>query len=398
MRAFTILRILALLFMVAPQAAQACTSAIISADMNPYGRPLLWKHRDTSTTDNKVEYIPARNGDYSYVALFNAKDKSLEQAWMGMNDVGFAIMNTASYNIKDDKVANSKMDREGYLMTKALKKCKTVEDFARLLETLPRPMGVEANFGVIDAGGNGAFFETNNHSYKRYDLKDAENGVLVRTNYSHSGRKGEGYGYVREANAEHLLAPYIAEKAVTAEVLTEVVSRSFYRDKEKRDFSGDLLVVDDDFIPRYKSTATIVIEGCVPVENMELLKSGDMTDEYIMWTGIGYPPCAEIIPVYCSPEGVASELRGLAPNGHSALGDKVKARRNEVFVTKKGDKRKYVDMRKLFNEEGTGYVQVLTKKNRETYRQHRKPPKASAKSPLEANEMSALEAQRSKSE
>ena len=357
--------------MIIPQHGRACTSAIISAEMNPSGRPLLWKHRDTSTTDNKVEYVPAANGEYAYVALFNAKDKKLEQAWMGMNDVGFAIMNTASYNLKDDKVAKSKMDREGYVMTKALKKCKTVDDFAKLLETLPRPMGVEANFGVIDAAGNGAYFETNNHSYRKYDLKDAENGVLVRTNYSHSGRKGVGYGYVREANAEHLLAPYIEEKSVTPEVLTEVLSRSFYRDKEGRDFSEEDMVIDDDFIPRYKSTATIVIEGCRPVENPDDIQPRSLLGDYIMWTGIGYPPCSEIVPVYCSAEGVADELRGLSHNGHSELGDKVKARRDEVFAIKKGDKNKYVRMRKLFNDEGTGYVQVLTRKNNETYREAR---------------------------
>ena len=340
--------------------------------MNPYGRPLLWKNRDTSTTDNKVEYVAGKNGDHSYVALFNAKDKNLEQAWMGMNDVGFAVMNTASYNLKDDKVSKKLMDREGYVMTKALKKCKTVDDFATLLETLPRPMGVEANFGVIDASGNGAYFETNNHSYKRYDLKDAENGVLVRTNYSHSGRKGEGYGFVREANAEHLLAPYIATKSITPEVLTEVLSHSFYRDREKRDFSGDKMVIDDEFIPRYKSTATVVIEGCIPVDDIASVCPGDLSDEYIMWTGIGYPPCSEILPVYCYAEGgVPDELRGLAPNGHSSLGDKVKARRDDVFTLRKGDKNKYVDMGKLFNDEGTGYVQILAPRNKEAYREAR---------------------------
>ena len=363
--------IVALVTLMAPETARSCTSAIISAEMNPYGRPLLWKHRDTSTTDNKVEYIPAKNGDHAYVALFNAKDKDLEQAWMGMNDVGFAIMNTASYNIKDDKVGKSKMEREGYVMTKALKSCKTLDDFARLLETLPRPLGVEANFGVIDASGNGAYFETNNHSYIKYDLREAENGVLVRTNYSHSGRKGEGYGYVREANAEHLLAPYIAEKSVTAEVLTEELSRSFYRDTEKRDYSTEAMVADNDFIPRYKSTATIVIEGCRPVENIDEVSPGDLTDEYVMWTGIGYPPCSEIVPVYCTETGVAAELRGTGPNGHSPLGDKVKARRDEVFKTKKGDKNRYIDMRKLYNEEGTGYVQELRAKNRKTYQERR---------------------------
>lgn len=38
-------------------------------------------------------------------------------------------------------------------MRKALRVCKTVQDFEHFLDTLPRPMRVEANFGVIDAYG-----------------------------------------------------------------------------------------------------------------------------------------------------------------------------------------------------------------------------------------------------
>lgn len=364
-------RILPLLCCVALQSADAfsCTSAIISADANPYGRPMLWKHRDTSTIDNKVEYVEGKNGEHSYVALFNADDRDLEQAWTGMNDVGFAVMNTASYNIKDDNVSAGKMDREGYVMTIALKTCRTVDDFARLLDSLPRPMGVEANFGVIDASGDGAYFETNNHSYVRYDLKDAPDGMMVRTNYSHSGRPNEGYGFIREANAEYILAPYAAEQAVTPEVLTEVASRSFYHDMKKRDMAecGERWVIDQDFIPRYKSTATIVIEGCRPVEDVMSVKPFDLSRQYIMWTGIGYPPCAEIVPVWCAPDGVDKELRGIGPDGHSPMGDKVKARRAEVFPHKKGNGDKYIDMTRLFNEEGTGYVQVLRRQNHEVY-------------------------------
>lgn len=350
--------------------SSACTSAIIGAEASATGRPLLWKHRDTSTIDNKVEYIPSRNGDHGYVALFNANDKRLEQAWMGMNDVGFAVMNTASYNIKDDKVPDSKMDREGYVMTIALRTCRTVEDFQKLLDTLPRPMGVEANFGVIDAEGNGAYFETNNHSYVRYDVNDAPGHVLVRTNYSHSGRKDEGYGYVREANAEHLLAPYIERGEIWPETLTEEVSRSFYHDLKKRDYagSGERWVVDQDFIPRYKSTATIVIEGMEPVADAQSVTPAQVADQYIMWTGLGYPPCAEIVPVWCRVDGVQSDLRGISANGHSAMGDKVKARRNEVFSLRRGNKDKYIDMPKLYNEQGTGYVQTLVPQNLEVYK------------------------------
>ncbi len=351
----------------------ACTSAIVSAEVNPYGRPILWKHRDTSTVDNKVEYVAARPGELSYVALFNAGDKYLKEAWMGMNEAGFAVMNTASYNIKDDKVSAKKMDKEGYVMTKALKTCRTVDDFARLLETLPRPMGVEANFGVIDATGNGAYFETNNHSYRRFDLKDAENGVLVRTNYSHSGRPDEGFGFVREANACHLLDPYVRTKSVTPEVLTEELSRSFYHDMNKRDYSsaGERWVIDQDFIPRYKSTATIAIEGCRPVSSVSEVTPEMVKREYVMWTGLGYPPCAEIRAVTCDKEGVDKDLRGSLPNGHSPLADKAKKMRDEVFPIHKGNGDKYIDMEKLFREDGTGYVQKLKQLNVENFKKGR---------------------------
>lgn len=347
-----------------------CTSAIVAAKATADGRPLLWKHRDTSAIDNKVEYISSKDGEHSYVALFNASDRDCKEAWIGMNDVGFAVMNTASYNIKNDRVPDSKMDKEGFVMTVALKSCRTVDDFERLLNELPKPLGVEANFGVIDAVGNGAYFETNNDSFIKYDLADAPDGVLIRTNYSHSGREGEGYGHVRECNAQVLLKPYAETASITPEIFTEVLSRSFYRDVEQTDFSttGQRWVKDADFIPRYKSTATVVIEGVSPET-----EPGDKPGlDYIMWTGMGYPPCAEIIPVWCSADGVDDALRGTEENGHSLQSDIVKKRRNEVFGSPRGGKPEYVDMNKLFNDSGTGYVQVLTRQNHETYEKFRR--------------------------
>lgn len=347
-----------------------CTSAVIGAELNPSGRPMLWKNRDTSTIDNKVEYVKGKEGEHSFVALFNAGDRNLREAWMGMNDAGFAVMNTASYNIKDDKVPAKKMDKEGFVMAKALKTCVTVDDFEHLLQTLPRPMGVEANFGVIDAYGNGAYFETNNHAYVKYDLKDTDDHLLVRTNYSHSGRPNEGFGFVREANACHILSPYAAERNVTPELLTENVSRSFWHDMKKHDYlqGPDKWVIDQDFIPRYKSTATVVIEGCKPLKPGEKPDEDFITKQYIMWTGLGYPPCSEIVPVRCEPDGVRDDLRGTEANGHSRMSDIVKARRNEVFPITKGNGEKYIDMERLYNAEGTGYIQTLVPQNLEVYR------------------------------
>ncbi len=349
--------------------ASACTSAIIAAEATTDGRPLLWKNRDTSATDNKVEYIAPGDGRFAYTALFNASDKECKEAWIGMNEVGFAIMNTASYNLKDDRVPNSKMDKEGLLMSIALQTCTTVDDFELLLQKLPRPLGVEANFGVIDAEGSGAFFETNNHSFVRYDLKDAPSGVLVRTNYSHSGRKGEGYGFTREENACTLLEPYARTHSITPELLTETLSRSFYNSTLQRDFASERgPVVDNDFIPRFKTTATIVVEGCHPIENVGELKRGALADQYIMWTALGYPPCAEIVPVWCKPGGVEEGLRGLEEGGKSRLNNESLQRRDKVFTRPGGEKEHYINMGELFNDSDTGICQTLRRQNLETYK------------------------------
>lgn len=350
--------------------ASACTSAIIGPEASASGRPLLWKHRDTSTTDNKVEYVAAgEDGGFSYVALFNAKDRNLKEAWVGMNEVGFAVMNTASYNIKDDKVPAKDMDKEGLVMSIALRTCRSVEDFEKLLGSLPRPMGVEANFAAIDALGNGAYFETNNHSFVKYDVKEAPGNVIIRTNYSHSGRKNEGYGYVREANAEKLIGDRLAEGKISPEFLTEEVSRSFYHDVKGYDVlqSSDRWLIDEDFIPRYKSTATIVVEGICPLKNIDDAVPELIIPEYIMWTGLGYPPVAEIYPVWCHKDGVDKDLRGIGPQGTSPAGNLAKQRRAEVFPKRKGGNTKYIDKTVLVNKDSTGYLQTIPPQNITTY-------------------------------
>lgn len=355
--------------------AYPCTSAIVSASKTPYGRPVLWKHRDTSATDNKVEYCPADSTGFAFTALFNASDKNLEEAWIGMNEMGFAVMNTASYNIKDDNVPEKMMDKEGILMKRALRSCITVEDFRSFLESYPKPMGVEANFGVIDAYGNGAFFETNNNSYKVFYLSDEPDGVLIRTNYSHSGRKGEGYGHMRERNAEKLLEPYISSNEVTPEVLTEFVSRTFYHDGKGKDYTNSECkhLSDIDFIPRYKSTATVAVEGCMPLsvagdtlnaESKSILQK--RAREYVMWTGLGYPPVSEIKAARCFEGGVPVELRGLQPNGHSQDGDEAKAMRDKVFHNTR-KKIPTIDLSGLYNSEGSGMAQKAIERNKQTY-------------------------------
>lgn len=341
-------------------AADACTSAIVSGKLTANGRPLLWKNRDTGEQNNRVERIKAHNGLLEFVALFDARDTRDTAAWMGFNERGFAIMNTASYNLNKDNVPERDMDKEGVVMRYALERCITVDDFERVLQQWKKPMGVEANFGVIDAYGNGAYFETGNYTYTKYDLADEPSGILTRTNYSFSGRTDEGMGYIRHENEKHLLAPYIAEGKITPSVFTEVLSRTFYHSQLGKDYTySEQWVVDQDFIPRSISTASVVVEGVLPGEK------GSLTT---MWIALGYPPCAELFACWTGENGVPQELSGTGPNRHSSQCDKVNKREAEVFHVKRGNGKHYIDLSKLYNSKGTGYCQQLIPQNMETYR------------------------------
>ncbi len=354
-----ILLTLALLCSIA--VGEACTSAIVSGKLTSNGRPLLWKNRDTNDQNNRVERIAAHDGLLEFVALFDARDLRDTAAWMGFNERGFAIMNTASYNLNKDNVKEKDMDKEGVVMRYALERCTTVDDFERVLQTLPKPLGVEANFGVIDAQGNGAYFEAGNYSYVKYDLKDEPSGILTRTNYSFSGRDGEGYGYIRHENEKYLLRDHIAAADITPAVFTEGLSRTFYHSQLGRDYthSGYKWVVDQDFIARRISTASVVIEGVLPGEDASLTT---------MWIALGYPPCADVFAVWTGEGGVPKELTGTTADNHSVQCDLVNKREAEVFSIKRGNGKYYVNLSKLYNDEGTGYCQVLYEKNMETYR------------------------------
>lgn len=314
----------------APAAADACTSIMVSAAYSKTGRPLMWKHRDTGAEDNFIERVSATDSTFGYVALFNGGDSLLTEAWMGMNDRGLAIMNTASYNLAPDTTEYK--DREGVVMSQALAKCATVSDFEKMLTMMPRPMGVQANFGVMDAQGDMVYFETWDHGFHRYDVADS---ILVRTNFSMSGNDTDGMGYIRYQNVYDILGPEIDAHALSPESFTEKASRSFWHSLIGKDFAQEPVrwVVDRDFIPRGISSASIVIEGVNP---------GGAPEDMTMWTMIGYPPCSHVEAV--TIDNVPDCLRPTAPGWHSPLCDEVVARKRQAFPITRGSGPYYIDM------------------------------------------------------
>ena len=77
--------------------SNACTVAVISGKYTKDGRPLLWKNRDTPALNNQIVYFD--DGKYSYIGLVNSHDIEGKSVWIGQNSAGFAVMNSASYNL-----------------------------------------------------------------------------------------------------------------------------------------------------------------------------------------------------------------------------------------------------------------------------------------------------------
>lgn len=325
-------------------AVHACTSMIVSARASASGRPIIWKHRDTSAASNFVHRVE-KPGKTGYVGLFNGGDTlNLDEAWMGMNDLGFAIINTVAYNLPPNDPDYA--DREGYVMALALETCRTVDDFAALLDSLPRPMGVRTNFGVLDAEGNGAYFETDDYSYGRFDLADAKEGVMIRTNYAYSGTPDDGMGYIRHKNVTDLLASQIATSSITPASLTEGISRAYYNSLTgfNGNESSDSWAVDQDFVPRYSSTSSIAIEGIL---------SGETPQAMIMWTNIAYPPCSHVVGV--TLDNVPPQLDATADDGtaRSPLAIEAAQYKALVFPVERGNGPRYInlDAARQINEE-----------------------------------------------
>ena len=322
--------------------AFCCTSAIFSGKVTADGRPIIWKNRDSDSVHNRVEKAEAGDGiKYSFLYLSNSKDEPKE-AWSGVNSAGFSIMNTVSYNIRreGDYTPGSKMDKEGVVMYKALALCATLKEFEDLLDSLEKPMGLETNFGVIDAQGGAAYYEVNNYEWIKYDVNDSPEGYIIRSNYSFSGRPNEGKGYVRYTNASQLIKERLdIGQKVDVRFVMDGLSRSYWQSEfgENPLEEGKSFFIDRDFIPRKSSVAVTIVQGVKPDQN---------SDESVFWCALGYPPASILSPLKIN-EDIPADMKAGGTNGHAAACDRSLKLKKEVFSLNLGDGKRYVDFDRL---------------------------------------------------
>ncbi len=339
-----------------------CTSVIISGRVTYDGRPLMLKHRDTDEMNNRVEHF--KGPVYSFIGLVNSPSQGGE-VWTGLNEAGFAIMNTASYNIKDDPVPSSQMDREGQVMYRALGECATVVEFEALLDALARPIGVEANFGVIDAAGGAAYYEVNNDSWVKYDVNESESGYRVVTNFSFRGRREDVKGYERYQTASAIMAELRSSPKVWNSLshsdLFNSLSRSYRNSVTGLDYEKDWKVlsrrtsftgvgIDQDFIPRKITSASIVIEG---------VSAGESPALSVMWTILGYPACSVAIPlVCCASDSLPSYVKASGEEGNAEICSlALQIKKDFVFTFSLSNGKRYLRLDNILK--GTGETPPL---------------------------------------
>jgi hypothetical protein len=337
--------------------ADACTTAIVSGNFTPDGRPLLLKHRDTSFDQNALMYF--NDGKYRYIGLINAEDPEGREVWAGFNSAGFAIMNSESYNLNISDTTRLR-DMEGVLMKKALQTCATVDEFETFLKNYSKPRGVRANFGVIDAHGGAAYFETGNFKVVRIDVNDqavAPFGYVIRTNFSATGAVDEGYGYIRYQTADMLFSRAAATGNLTYRFMLEDVSRSLYHSLTEVNLYDEIpsdakshFVYFEDFIPRSSSVATAVIQG---------VKSGEPAGLTTMWTIPGFQLCTVAVPVWLTPDGDLPALVRRSETGVAPLCDMALELKKKCFPVTRGSGRRYIDLAALLNRDGSGILQKI---------------------------------------
>jgi hypothetical protein len=331
---------------------EECTIGVASGSATADGRPLLWKTRDNPDyPDNEVYYntaYPCR-----FIAVVNANGGPASEAWMGVNECGFAILNADTEDSmgKDDPQVN------GEFMRDALGTCRAVGEFVALLDSTNGNRDTHANFGVIDSTGAGFIFEASPDTYWTYDASAAPGGFIVRANFACCDTAGVVFedipGAHRFLRSTDLVTALVEDSNLTCEGLMNT---------QMRDFStraGATIPVPcfscgspdslygfiNSFwsICRNSSVSAAVIHGVAP-------GAASREPAYLttLWVLLGHPATAIAVPYW--PVGPAPAEADGVPT--APLCDRALAIRPEIFPIE--TKPHHVDSFRLLDGNGGG--------------------------------------------
>jgi hypothetical protein len=282
---------------------------------------MLWKNRDVSDENQEVRFCTGSR--FRYVTNVYANDTL--NAWAGINQAGFAIMNSNSFNIMD---RDKGLADDGNVMSLALGTCATVGEFAALLDSL-NVIGREtpANYGVFDSTGAASLFEASNLFYNRYDCDKDTVGFILRANYSVSGNPNRETGKNRYERAMQLALPArhgnMIDSRFVVRTLTRDIGRTFL-DPYPLPFTGTYdtfpagyLPVDSTLCRRTTRSAEVMV-GTWP---------GEPAGRTMMWVLLGSPEVSLPVPVWVQGGPLPEALDGA---DHALICDEAIRLRNWV--------------------------------------------------------------------
>ena len=344
----------------------ACTSVIVSGKVTPDGRPYIFKNRDTPNQDNLV--VSVQGSKYRFIAIVGRQDSLNLNVWSGHNEAGFAIANTAAYNLngrqKPGQPRPNGDEKDGNLMYKALETCATLADFEHLLDSIKQAKGTlhsNSNFAVLDAEGGVAYYETGNKGYVKFDANDpiqAPYGYLIRTNHGMSGDRSLDQGierylaiqdYMTRAGFEGNLGFEPIIRKVTR-TLTHGLTRLNLWDFAPQDDSQPVYFPFRDFIPRWHTASAQLIQGVRPGEDPRLT---------IAWTIPGSTLTTPAIPLWITADGKLPQIVTRNSQGHATLVDAGFELKKQLFPIERGNGTDYINLAKLINHAGTGILQKI---------------------------------------
>ena len=286
-----------------------CTTAIISGEATLDGRPLLWKNRDVNNPDQEFAYFD--DGEYAYIT--NVYSGQVDDAWGGVNSVGFAIENSSALNLPDSVEGP---DDDGRIMKLALQTCRTVDDFLHILDSTNEEGRTAPHcFGVIDAEGGAAIFEAGYNSYQRFDAADsaaAPDGFLVRANFAYSGADNGRVGQWRHDRAYQLILAAVENESMTAQHLFKNVTQ----DLGLSDLDPYPLPFDTIYAAGGCPWGIIPIHGAInrDITRSAIIVQGVLNDEdpllSTMYAICGQPIVTVPVPLWVHAAGTPVELNG----------------------------------------------------------------------------------------
>ena len=315
--------------------SDACTIGVAAASTTSDGRPVIWKNRDVMAEVVVYYYDSFQN---KFIGVGN---ENSEYIWMGVNEHGFAILNSLA---EFPEEGNFRMGN-GDTMKHALANFSTIVEFEAFLDsTNITGRETHANMAVLDSTGAAVLYEVSNTNYWKFDTADAEQGFIVRGVFAFNGGGTTSPNYERSGE---IIGELVSNNDLNVKTILQQQIREF------NDAGAEHIPIpfagrwSDDYpfgyipfqgINNVGNGSAVVIQGIRPDEPVDFMT---------MWTVLGLPSTVMAFP--CFPVGPAP----LEANdqGNSTIFDRGQEIKNILC----DHHPHYIDSYKLINSNETGY-------------------------------------------